>query len=225
MPRSHRYLPVDLPAHLVQRGVNKQIVFRHDGDRKAFLNWLRVNAHRYQVSIHAWVLMTNHIHILATSKSEGGLSSMMAKTTGRYAAYFNHRYGRTGPLWQGRFKACLVASRAYLLLCYRYIELNPVRAGLVNNPEDFEWSSYRCNGMGVESKLCSPHEVYLGLGMSKLERLQCYRGYFGCAIEEVQLAKIRDMTKHGGLLVKKGNEKKVQNRLEEIYGVLQISGC
>ena len=219
MPRSHRYLPVGLPAHLVQRGVNKQIVFRHDGDRKAFLNWLRVNAHRYQVSIHAWVLMTNHIHILATSKSEGGLSSMMAKTTGRYAAYFNHRYGRTGPLWQGRFKACLVASRAYLLLCYRYIELNPVRAGLVNNPEDFEWSSYRCNGMGVESKLCSPHEVYLGLGMSKLERLQCYRGYFGCAIEEVQLAKIRDMTKHGGLLVKKGNEKKVQNRLEEIYGV------
>ena len=217
MPRSQRFLPVGIPAHLVQRGVNKQIVFRHDGDRKAFLNWLRVNAHRYQVSIHAWVLMGNHIHLLATSKLEGGLSSMMAKTTGRYAAYFNHRYGRTGSLWQGRFNACLVASRTYLLLCYRYIELNPVRAGLVNIPEDYEWSSYRCNGMGVESNLCSPHEVYLGLGVSKLERLNCYRKYFDNAIEDVELAKIRDTTKHAGLLVMNGNEKRIQCRLEEIY--------
>lgn len=168
------YLP-DVPQHIIQRGINRQDCFISDKDFAAYAYWLDESARQYQVAVHAWVFMTNHVHILVTPQSEQGVSRMMQATGRHYVRYFNHTYGRTGTLWEGRFKSCLVDAEDYLLACQRYIELNPVRAGMVAVPEGYTWSSYKANGFGKQMKLWTPHRVYLGLGATIRERAAAYR--------------------------------------------------
>ncbi|MDE0284832.1 MAG: transposase [Gammaproteobacteria bacterium] len=197
------YLP-DVPQHIIQRGINRQACFISDKDFAAYAYWLDQSARRYQVAVHAWVFMTNHVHLLVTPQSEQGVSRMMQATGRHYVRYFNHTYGRTGTLWEGRFKSCLVDVEDYLLACQRYIELNPVRAGMVAVPEDYSWSSYKANGFGKQMKLWTPHRVYLDLGATMRERAAVYRGLFAGHIDERLVRQIRKATNRGMVLGKGG---------------------
>lgn len=197
------YLP-DVPQHIVQRGINRQACFVSDEDFAAYAYRLDQSARRYQVAVHAWVFMTNHVHLLVTPQSEQGVSRMMQATGRHYVRYFNHTYGRTGTLWEGRYKSCLVDVEDYLLACQRYIELNPVRAGMVAVPEDYSWSSYKANGFGKRMKLWTPHRVYLDLGATIRERAAAYRGLFAGHIDEGLVRQIRKATKRGMVLGKGG---------------------
>jgi putative transposase len=136
MSRLIRVAHVGIPQHVIQRGNNRQICFGSDEDMAVYMNWLKEYAGNYQVAIHAWVLMTNHVHLLATPYSERGISKMLQSLGRRYVRYFNYSYKRSGTLWEGRYKASLVQTEDYLLALYRYIELNPVRAAIVTDPAD-----------------------------------------------------------------------------------------
>jgi putative transposase len=163
MARLHRLCPAGIASHLIQRGNNKQICFADEADFAAYAHWLHAASTQFGVAVHAWVFMTNHVHLLVTPSAQGAVSGMM-QTVGRcYVRYFNHRYRRTGTLWEGRFKSCVVQCERYLLNCHRYIELNPVRAGLVGHPGDYRWSSYHTNGWGRSSAMLTPHAMYLAL--------------------------------------------------------------
>ena len=137
MPRLPRLCPVGIPQHVFQRGNNRQICFTTDEDMAAYAHCLHEYASKFQVHIHARVFMTNHVHLLLTPWQENGVSRMMQSLGRIYVRYYNKTYRRTGTLWKGRFKSCLVESTDYLLQCYRYIELNPVRAGMVDDPSDY----------------------------------------------------------------------------------------
>ena len=148
MARLPRISPVGIPVHLIQRGNNRQACFVCDEDHGAYAGWLKKYARKYSVEIHAWVMMTNHVHLLCTPRTEGGVSRMMQSLGRRYVQYFNFEYHRSGTLWEGRFKSCLVQEERYLLEVYKYIELNPVRAEMVADPGEYRWSSYQVNGLG-----------------------------------------------------------------------------
>ena len=156
MARLQRIAPKDIPIHIIQRGNNRQVCFGSDANHAAFAEWLKEYSQKYHVDVHAWVMMTNHVHLLCTPRKENVISQMMQDLGGRYVRYFNYEYKRTGTLWEGRYKSCLIQSDRYLLEVYRYIELNPVRAGIVSNPEHYRWSSYRSNARGNVSDLCTP---------------------------------------------------------------------
>ena len=148
MPRRPRmYLP-GLLYHIVQRGNNREACFFDPDDYQRYLEFLVESLHRYDVSLHAYVLMTNHIHLLMTPKNKEGISRVMKVVGSRYAQYMNKKYNRTGTLWEGRHKPSVIDSQTYLFTCYRYIELNPVAAGMVARPEEYQWSSYGVNAWG-----------------------------------------------------------------------------
>lgn len=178
MPRRKRCCPAGLPVHLVQRGNNKQVCFTSDSDLAAYANWLKDAAKKYGVAIHAWVFMTNHVHLLVTPDADDAVSKTMQYIGRYYVRYFNYQYDRTGTLFEGRFKSSLIQSNHYLLACYKYIELNPVRAGLVKDPADYAWSSYRANTMGQAVKMWTPHENYLALGSNQERRQMAYQNFF-----------------------------------------------
>ena len=161
MARLVRVSPVGVPQHIVQRGNNRQVCFGGEEDMKAYLNWLKEFSKKYKVDVHARVLMTNHVHILCTPQEEGGISRMMQSIGRMYVRYYNYTYQRSGTLWEGRFKSSLVQSERYLLELYRYIELNPVRADMVDTPGEYSWSSYACNALGIQTELQTPHSEYL----------------------------------------------------------------
>lgn len=204
MPRRPRLSPIGVPQHIVQRGNNRQVCFTSDNDIAAYANWLNEAARKYCVDIHAWVFMTNHVHLLATPNAESAVSAMMQYLGRFYVRYFNLSYNRTRALWEGRFDSCLIQSEAYLLSCQRYIELNPVRAGRVLYHADFKWSSYRANGLGIESKLITYHPLYRSLGNSKPERLKNYRSLFESELHQTLITDIRYATNKGLIL---GTEK------------------
>jgi len=197
MARLPRIAPVGIPLHLIQRGNNRQVCFNSDEDCDAYIGWLKKYSHQYEVDVHAWVLMTNHVHLLCTPQKENGVSRMMQSLGRCYVRYFNDKYQRTGTLWEGRYKSCLVQAEQYLLEVYRYIELNPVRAGMVDDPGEYSWSSYQINALGRTSDLCAPHPEYLKLGTSRDERLASYRALFQCHMEDGVLAGIRANTNSG----------------------------
>ena len=197
MARLSRVSPIGIPQHIVQRGNNRQVCFACDEDMKAYLNWLKEFSKKYLVDVHAWVLMTNHVHILCTPNEEGAVSKMMQSIGRMYVRYFNYTYQRSGTLWEGRFKSSLVQSERYLLELYRYIELNPVRAKMVDDPSEYSWSSYACNALGVETELQTPHELYLALGKIEHERLENYQHLFKAHIGAELLKEIRDSINKG----------------------------
>ncbi len=200
MPRQPRYCPAGMPVHVVQRGVNRQVIFTSDVDIAAYANWLRDSAEKYQVAIHAWVFMTNHIHLLVTPSVEGAVSRCLQSVGRDYVKYFNFCYGRTGTLFEGRYRSSLVQSDEYLLTCARYIELNPVRVGIVEDPVDYHWSSYRANAFGKRVKLWTPHIEYLALGCSIGERQCRYRALFKKDMDSQTLKNIRDALNTGLVL-------------------------
>ncbi len=214
MARLPRFCPPGIAQHVIQRGNNRSVCFAAEKDFSAYANWLRQYADECQVAIHAWVFMTNHVHLLVTPSSEDGVSRMMQSVGRRYVRYFNDQYCRTGTLWEGRFKSSLVQSCTYLLRCYRYIELNPVRAGMVGEPSEYTWSSYRCNALGVDAKLCTAHEEYLKLGKDKDGRLGAYRALFKANVEETMVEQIRTSINSGLAL---GNDD-FKERVERLYG-------
>lgn len=198
MPRLARVAPIGVPQHVIQRGNNRQVCFGGESDMAAYMNWLREYAKKFDVDIHAWVLMTNHVHLLCTPKNECAVSKMMQSLGRSYVRYFNYSYGRSGTLWEGRFKSCLIESESYLLEVYRYIELNPVRACMVNEPSEYKWSSYQSNALGKASSLRTAHVLYRQLGKSELERQESYRALFKVHVSERLITELRKAT-HSGL--------------------------
>ncbi len=200
MPRKRRVCPPGLPVHVVQRGNNRQVCFADDADLKAYAHWLREAAVKYSVAIHAWVFMTNHVHLLVTPSSADGLSRCMQYLGRHYVRRFNFRYRRTGTLFEGRFKSGIVQSREYLLICQRYIELNPVRAGMVSDPADYTWSSYRAHAFAKPVGLWSPHPEYLALGHTPSARGDAYREVFQLQLTDKLINNIRAAVNQGLVL-------------------------
>jgi putative transposase len=197
MPRHLRFVVPDVPLHIIQRGVNKGICFRDDADRMLFLGLLEEHAPASGCDMHAYVLMDNHVHLLATPRAHESPSLMMKRTLEIYSRHFNKKYDRCGTLWGGRYKSSLVDETSYLFVCYRYIELNPVRAGMVADPASYPWSSYGANALARPSWL-SPHRAYLDLGSQPAQRAAAYRGFVDDAIPLDELQAIR-IAIRGGL--------------------------
>jgi len=194
MARLQRLCPANIPQHIIQRGNNRQPCFTQEQDFITYTTYLKECADKFEVKIHAWVFMTNHVHLLCTPKENNGVSKMMQGLGRKYVHYFNKKNARTGTLWEGRFKSCIIESDAYLLQVYRYIELNPVRARMVTSPEEYKWSSYQINALGKNSDLCSPHPLYLSLGATTAIRLCEYMKLFMNLLNVSQINDIRNST-------------------------------
>lgn len=178
--------------HVIQRGVNRGAVFIDNRDREHYVQLLADALRDSPVALHAFALMGNHVHLLLTPRAPGGTSGLMRRLGQSYVAGFNRRHGRCGPLWQERFKSCLVEDERYLLAVYRYIDLNPVRAALVTDPVDYPWSSARANlGLGASMLPLIPHPVWLGLGADAACRHATYRQFLRQAVSDTELTAIR----------------------------------
>lgn len=174
MARQPRLAAPGYPHHVIQRGNNRQQIFLDDDDRRRFLDALRTQAREHQVAVHAYVLMDNHIHLLVTPNSVDGLPRMMQALGRGYVRHFNQRHGRTGTLWEGRYRSTVIEAERYLLACMTYIELNPVRAGMVGAPADFAWSSHG-HHVGLRADpLVSPHALYWAMGDTPFARERAY---------------------------------------------------
>lgn len=192
MPRQPRYNLVGVPQHVIQRGNNRQPVFFADEDYHAYLEHLKEAADIHRCDIHAYVLMTNHVHLLITPHKGDGLAKTMQSLGRKYVYYINRAYQRSGTLWEGRYKASLINSECYLLTCYRYIELNPVRAQMVDHPGQYRWSSYLAHAQGGVDPVVTDHERYLALGQSAEERQHSYRELFGYPLDHREIHGIRE---------------------------------
>jgi putative transposase len=185
---------LDIPGiaqHVIQRGNDRKPCFYQESDHLRYLHDLRELSLREHCAVHAYVLMTNHVHLLITPGAKGQLSRLMQSLGRRYVRYVNDRYHRTGTLWEGRYKASLVDSDSYLLCCYRYIELNPLRARMVIAPGDYRWSSYGANAFGAPDPVIRAHPNYLALGEDAAMRRAAYRSLVEGAIPEQDLLAIR----------------------------------
>lgn len=197
MPRRPRILIDGMAVHIVQRGVDRAATFFDPDDYLLYLELLREAAELFGLQVHAYCLMTNHIHLLLTPTEAADLSPAMKRLTQIYVQRLNRRYHRSGPLWSGRYKASLVGSDRYLLSCYRYIEMNPVRAKMVSSPLEYAWSSHKFNVGVCPSSLVMPHEAYLALGPEPKKIYSAYRQLFEASLAHEELDKIRTSTSQG----------------------------
>jgi putative transposase len=197
MARLARNQLPNVPAHVVVRGNDRVAVFRSDGDRIFFHRCLVEAAARYGMKVHAYVFMTNHVHLLASGDNSLAISRTVQMLGRRYVSYFNYLHGRSGTLWEGRFRASPIETERYLFTCHRYIELNPVRAGMVSSPERFEWSSHRCLAEGKPDDLVTPHEMYGALAGSVGARRIAYRALFDVPLDSKTVAHIRTCLQKG----------------------------
>ncbi|HST02862.1 MAG TPA: transposase, partial [Usitatibacter sp.] len=179
MPRRRRLQIAGIPVHVVQRGVNRARCFDGHESYHRYLALLEETSCANECEVHAYVLMTNHVHLLMTPHRPDSISAVMKNLGQQYVQGFNRTRKRSGPLWEGRFHSSLVDSAGYLLRCQRYIELNPVRAGMVPWPEQYQWSSYRANALGEESAVVSAHPYFMALATSPDDRRREYRRLFG----------------------------------------------
>jgi putative transposase len=191
MPRRARLRACGLPLHLIQRGNNHCPCFHSAADYQRYLHYLKELSRQFCCAVHAYVLMTNHAHILLTPAHEDGPSLLMKHLGQRYVQYFNRTHRRSGTLWEGRFRSSIVQTQRFLLSCYRYIELNPVRACMVQHPREYRWSSYMANAEGRYSRLITPHDEYLALGTQRAARLAAYRALFESELDPGLTAEIR----------------------------------
>jgi len=193
MPRRARIALPGVPLHIIQRGNNRQACFFAEDDYCFYLHWLAHHAPRCGCQIHAYVLMTNHVHLLLTPEGVDSAGALMKALGQRYVQYVNRRYRRSGSLWEGRFRSCVAGEATYVLGCCRYIELNPVRAGMVEHPADYPWSSYRTNTRGEASRVpIVQHSLYLALGRDAAERQGNYRELFRYELEPGLVDEIRN---------------------------------
>lgn len=221
MARLSRFVILGQPQHIIQRGNNRQNIFKAVADYEYYLEKLTDAAAKHQCEIHAYVLMTNHVHSLVTPKTEDGIGKMMQMLGRYYVQYFNKKYNRTGTLWEGRYKATLIDTENYFLTCMRYIELNPVRAkGMVSDPVDYRWSSYSYNAGGHNNPLIIPHSEYERLGKTAKERQSKYSDLFNLHIPDTKLDEIREATNKawilGGSDFKKRMSKKIERPVESM---------
>jgi len=200
MPRHSRLVLPAVPLHVIQRGYDRQQCFFVDDDFAVFRQWLHEEAVIAQCQVHAYVLMSNHVHLLVSAEDAERLAAMMKGVTQKYAQYFNRWHQMTGSPWDGRYKSCLVQTEGYLLTCQRYIEMNPVRAGMVRFPGNYKWTSYRSNAEGRHDEVVTPHPVYLRLGMNDSERRQAYMRLFQDTLTPKQIAEIRAAANSNGAL-------------------------
>lgn len=191
MPRRPRIKLAGIPQHVVQRGINREPCFFADEDYHCYLHWLEKSADDWHCAIHAYALMTNHVHLLLKAEAGEGIAKLMQAMGRRYVQYINRSYRRTGSLWEGRYKSSLVQAETYLLTCMRYIELNPVRAGMMNDPGQYRWSSYRHNGLGQIDTRISQHPLYTALGADGPGRQAAYRALFRSQLDDEAIAEIR----------------------------------
>jgi len=194
MARLPRYFAQDIPQHVILRGNNRQAIFLVESDYAQFKDFLLDASLRHELSIHAYVLMTNHIHLLATPGTAESLPKTMQSVGRRYVQQFNRCHERTGTLWEGRYRATVVDADDYLYECMRYIELNPVRAGIASHPRMYRWSSYRSNAEGKADSLVQPHPLYRSLGATDQERQLAYRGIVAESLTAENLAAVREAT-------------------------------
>ena len=204
MPRLPRYVLPGQPHHIIQRGNNRCPIFVADEDYDCFKHILSEACRRQACLIHAYVLMTNHVHLAISPQRENSLPKLLQSVGRRYVQYFNTTYQRTGTLWEGRYKATVIDSESYLLTCYRYIELNPVRANMVAHPGEYRWSSYAANALGKSDPLVKPHVLYQTLGSCAHQRQSAYRSLFEAHIDDKTLEAIRLATQKGWAL---GNDR------------------
>lgn len=200
MTRLPRLFLPGQPLHVIQRGNNRSTIFIADADYRFYLRCLKEASDKENLTVHAFALMRNHVHLLLTPTTESSLPKTMQSIGRRYVQYFNHTYGRTGTLWEGRYKSTLIDSERYLLTCMRYIELNPVRAAMVEHPGDYFWSSYRVNAHGMPDELTTPHPLYMSLGRTADERQKAYRELFSQEITIADMDGIRNATNKGWVL-------------------------
>jgi len=218
MPRKPRFYIAGMPVHVVQRGNNRDPIFFDESDYRAYLKWLKEAAEKYHCKIHAYVLMTNHVHLLVTPEDDMGVSRMMQYVGRYYVPYVNHTYGRTGTLWEGRYKSSLIDSDTYLLTCCRYIELNPVRAAMVSHPNEYMWSSYAANAEGKADPIVEPHEIYTTLAPTEKGRRKVYAALFDAHIGDVGLADIRASWQTGTPLGSDRFREKIEGMLGQKVG-------
>jgi putative transposase len=192
MARQPRFSLPGVPQHIIQRGNNREPCFFAEEDFRCDLDCLKEASEKYSCPIHAYVLMTNHVHLLVTPHVETAIGNMMQSVGRRYVRYVNHAYRRSGTLWEGRYKASLVESETYFLACQRYIELNPVRAGMVAVPADYRWSSYAHHAFGQLDACLTPHPEYLRLDADPDRRRHAYRELFRHHMENDLLHTIRE---------------------------------
>ena len=214
MPRRARSYIAGLPYHIVQRGNNKEPCFIQPSDYQFYLELWKECSKLYAVSIHAYCLMTNHIHFVVTPENETGISTTMKVVGSRYAFHINRTYSRTGTLWEGRHRSSLIDTDRSLLLCYQYVEMNPVRAGMVKRPEEYAWSSYGRNGCGDKSWL-QPHDEYLNLGTNQQERCENYRNLFVNELGHNDLLLIRKAAHYNQPV----GDDRFRREIEEKYGL------
>lgn len=214
MARLPRFVIPGQPQHVIVRGNNRSDIFRVDADYMFYLEKLQLACEKHECKIHAYVLMNNHVHLLVTPQTEESLSKLMQMLGRYYVQYYNFTYQRTGTLWEGRYKSTLIDSEAYLLTCMRYIELNPVRAGMVAHPSEFPWSSYRYNALGQTNELVVPHIEFMRLGLSPDARQAEYRQLFKHHISEISLNEIRDATNKAWVLGSDRFKHRVQKKFD-----------
>lgn len=204
MPRGPRLQVSGLTQHVLNRGNNRCDIFRSDRDYAYFLTVLGEAASAHQLDVHSYALMTNHFHLVVTPQVATAVSTVMQVAGSRYVGYFNRRYSRTGTLFEGPFKSMFIDSETYWFRCMRYVELNPVRAGLVSDPGAYRWSSYRAHALGVEDRVIVPHTLYLALGETPISRQQSWRELCGEGLPSDQLFEIRDHVRRGGMRTEPG---------------------
>lgn len=220
MARFPRLVVPHQPHHLIQRGNDRQAIFRDADDHVIFLGRLREAAKLFQVAIHAYVLMPNHLHLLASPADPEGLARMMQWVGRHYVPYFNRKYDRVGTLWQGRYKTAVIDSERYFMICSRYIELNPVRAGLVADPAQFPWSSH-AHHMGIKADpVITDHPLYWALGNTPFEREAAYRALLEQGLAQDEIDALSDATRKGWALgseqFKSALEKKMNRRVQPV---------
>jgi putative transposase len=191
MPRPRRLVLPSVPLHIIQRGNNRVPCFASRNDYLVYLDMLRECAFDCACAVHAYVLMSNHVHLLLSPGEDDSASMMMQRLGRRYVGYFNRRHGRTGTLWEGRFRSSVVQDERYLMICHRYIELNPIRARMVDAPSDYPWSSHLANAFGQQNNLLTPHSVYTRLGGDIVSRQNAYRELFSEALSDEALDQVR----------------------------------
>jgi putative transposase len=191
MPRRPRIQLDHVPLHIVQRGRNRDACFFAEEAYQSYLHWLGEALAEYECSLHAYALMTNHVHLLVTPKRAARIPRLIMSVGRRYVQYINRSYKRTGTLWDSRYKSSLIHADSYMLTCMRYIELNPVRAGMVDDPAHYRWTSYRHNGLGQTDSRITEHALYQSLAATNKGRQSAYRQLFRSALDQDAIDDIR----------------------------------
>jgi putative transposase len=214
MARLPRYSIINQPQHIIQQSREGQKIFYEEQDYQYFHDCLDAAAYNYRLKVHAYVLMPDHVHILATPTISDGISRTIQSIGRNYVQYFNECYQGSGTLWEGRYRATVVDGKNYLLTCCRYIELNPVRSQLVEKPGDYRWSSYAHNARRKTDEMISPAREYQRLGSDDRERARAYRALFKQKIDEVEAQKITQATLKGWVL----GDAKFARKIESLSG-------